>query len=144
MDCLIDNRKKIKGYVVAGFWIRMFASFLDNVILMIPLIFLFKFFDLDMESEDLSNFIMNIIIITACILMWVKWGKTPGKALLKIKIISMKEGSENITFDQGLIRYLGYLLSTVLFFIGFLMIAFREDKRGLHDLISNTCVVYEK
>jgi uncharacterized RDD family membrane protein YckC len=27
--------------------------------------------------------------------------------------------------------------------IGFLMVAFRKDKRGLHDLLAGTIVVYE-
>jgi len=29
------------------------------------------------------------------------------------------------------------------FMIGFAMIGFRKDKRGLHDLIARTAVIYE-
>ncbi|MDD2567019.1 MAG: RDD family protein [Thiovulaceae bacterium] len=40
-------------------------------------------------------------------------------------------------------RSLGYIVSTLLFLVGFLMVAFRKDKRGLHDLLADTAVIYE-
>jgi uncharacterized RDD family membrane protein YckC len=33
------------------------------------------------------------------------------------------------------------MLSGLIFGIGFIMIAFTERKRGLHDMIADTCVV---
>ena len=33
------------------------------------------------------------------------------------------------------------ILSALIFGIGYLMIAFTERKRGLHDIIAGTCVV---
>lgn len=134
----------IKEYEVAGFWIRVIASFIDNVILLIPLILFVFYFDID-TNNNIFSLLTNIVIVLIFVSLWVKCnGKTPGKALLGIKIISLKEDTEQINFFQGLVRYLGYILSTILFFIGFIIIAFRKDKRGLHDLISDTCVVYEK
>lgn len=140
----MNEKFYIKEYEVAGFWIRVVASFIDNVILLLPLMFFVIHFDIDTENNIFSS-LTNILIVLIFVSLWVKWnGKTPGKALLGIKIISIKKDSEQITFFQGLIRYFGYILSTILFFVGFIIIAFRKDKRGLHDLISDTCVVYEK
>lgn len=140
----MNEKFYIKEYEVAGFWIRVVASFIDNVILLLPLMFLIFYFNIDTEN-NIFSLLTNISIVLIFVSLWVKWnGKTPGKALLGIKIISIKKDSEQITFFQGLIRYFGYILSTILFFVGFIIIAFRKDKRGLHDLISDTCVVYEK
>lgn len=140
----MNEKFYIKEYEVAGFWIRVVASFIDNVILLLPLMFLILYFNIDTEN-NIFSFLTNISIVLIFVSLWVKWnGKTPGKALLGIKIISIKKDSEQITFFQGLIRYFGYILSTILFFVGFIIIALRKDKRGLHDLISDTCVVYEK
>ena len=41
---------------------------------------------------------------------------------------------------KAIIRWLGYMLSGMIFGIGFLLIAFRGDKRGLHDLLAGTYV----
>lgn len=139
---MIENNY-FKGYEVAGFWVRLIASFIDNLILLVPLILFVVYFDINTENDSVS-LMSNIIIVLFFVTLWVKWGgKTPGKALLGIKIISSKESTEDITFFQGLLRYFGYILSTIFFFIGFIIIGFRKDKRGLHDLISDTYVVYE-
>ncbi|MGA7985503.1 MAG: RDD family protein [Burkholderiales bacterium] len=41
------------------------------------------------------------------------------------------------------IRFLGYFVSIVPLGLGFLWIAFDRKKRGWHDLIAGTVVVYE-
>ena len=46
-----------------------------------------------------------------------------------------------ITFMRGLLRVLGMTLSGLILGIGFLMAAFTERKRALHDIIAGTCVV---
>lgn len=141
----MDDKFFIKGYEAAGFKIRLVASFIDNVILMIPLLFLAQYFNIDTKNNDLGSFLLNISIVIAFVSMWVYWGgKTPGKALLKLKIISVDPNSDKIDIFHGIIRYFGYIVSTIFFFIGFIIIGFRKDKRGLHDLMSDTCVVYEK
>ena len=43
---------------------------------------------------------------------------------------------------EHFLRTLCYSISFLILGIGFLMIAFRKDKRGLHDLICDTKVVY--
>jgi uncharacterized RDD family membrane protein YckC len=41
----------------------------------------------------------------------------------------------------AILRLIGYLLSTVLLFAGFLMIAFDRQRRALHDRLADTLVV---
>ena len=83
------------------------------------------------------------MILTAIIIivLWAKWsGKTPGKAAMGIRIVKMN--GENIDWKTSIIRYFGYFLSILTLFIGFLMVGFRKDKRGLHDLVAGTKVIH--
>ena len=76
-------------------------------------------------------------------MFWKRWrGATPGKKFVHIKIVDAKT-FEDINNTQAITRSFGYLASTFAFLIGFLMVAFRKDKRGLHDLLAGTVVVYD-
>jgi len=154
----------------AGFWIRFFASFLDTLFLALPIGIVIYFlsdgewFDftqykqniLAAMSGNVNNALTNmpkvdrtwdvinfIVLITVSMIFWRRWrGATPGKRFANIKIVDSK------TFDaidnkQAITRSFGYIISTFTFLIGFLLVAFREDKRGLHDLLAGTAVIYE-
>ena len=126
-------------FKLAGFWIRFLAVIIDTALLMIVSASVFSI--AGAGSEESLTLFLNILFIVITIYMWIKWGgKTPGKHLLKIRVISM-DGTD-MTLKQGLVRYLGYMLSSVLFLLGYVMVGFRKDKRGLHDLIAGTQVVY--
>ena len=77
------------------------------------------------------------------IFAWKKWNSTPGKMLFGIKIVDEKTMKEPST-GQCLLRFLGYIVSTFTLFIGFLMIGFNKRKKGLHDYIAGTIVIYSK
>ena len=66
-------------------------------------------------------------------------GQTPGKAIMRIKIVSIT--GENVTLSMIVVRTLGYVLSGVLFGLGFLMALVTRRHRSLHDLLANTHVV---
>lgn len=154
----------------AGFWIRFLASFYDTLFLALPLAFVIYFisggdwFDFSQYQKNmqaamagnaqyaLSNspqmsmkwellFEFSVLIIS--IIFWRRWrGATPGKKYVKIKIVDAKT-LKDIDNKQAITRSLGYIASTLIFLIGFFMVAFREDKRALHDLIAGTVVIQE-
>jgi uncharacterized RDD family membrane protein YckC len=66
-------------------------------------------------------------------------GATPGNMALGIRV-RMADGGE-IEPGAAIIRYIGYYVSAVIFFIGFIMIAFTPQKRGLHDYMAGTVVI---
>jgi uncharacterized RDD family membrane protein YckC len=77
-------------------------------------------------------------------IFWKKWrGATPGKKFVHIKIVDAKT-FQDITNTQAITRSIGYLASTFAFLIGFVMVAFRDDKRALHDILAGTIVIYDK
>lgn len=154
----------------AGFWIRFVASFLDTIFLALPVGIVVYFlsggnwFDFAqyqqniimamnanphaLDSQPHTSFtwelIFEISVLVVTVIFWEKWrGATPGKKLVNIKIVDAKT-LKDIDNKQAITRSFGYIISTLLFLIGFFMVAFRGDKRGLHDLLAGTVVIYDE
>lgn len=72
------------------------------------------------------------------LLHWI-FGQTLGKMLLRLKVVTLSGGP--ISLGTSILRWIGYLLSLLPFFAGYVMAGLRPDKRALHDLIARTRVV---
>ena len=66
--------------------------------------------------------------------------QTPGKKMARLLVVDAKT-LERASTLQLIVRFLGYLVSALPFFLGFFIGVFRRDKRTLHDLISHTAVI---
>ncbi len=156
--------------IYAGFWIRFLASLLDTIFLALPVAIVIYFLS-DGNWFDFSQYQQNVMmamsgnahaldsqpttslkwelffevsVLLVTMLFWKKWrGATPGKRFVGIHIVDAKTHKE-LDNQQAIIRSFGYIASTFSFLIGFLMVAFRKDKRGLHDLLAGTMVVYSQ
>ncbi len=144
-DNLVEEKKDSVQY--AGFWIRALAMLLDSFILGLPIaVFVSFFFGWDWIEETMSQahlLFMTIELVTT-IAFWVNWqGRTPGKKIVGIRIVSF-ENYGPLNHTRAIIRYIGYTINFLIFGLGFLLIALRRDKRGLHDLIAGTAVIHER
>ncbi|WYP27223.1 RDD family protein [Alkalihalobacillus sp. FSL W8-0930] len=128
----------------AGFWVRFFATFIDSIIVaVISIILSIIFQDAPNSLEDsTSAFIFQLMysVIGVIYLTASRFKGTPGKIILGIQVV--KEDGERIGIGRSIGRFFAYFLSALIFYIGYLMVAFREDKKSLHDLICHTRVVY--
>jgi uncharacterized RDD family membrane protein YckC len=70
---------------------------------------------------------------------WATTGQTPGKMALGIKVIG--EDGSPVSWGKALLRYLGYILNSLAFSIGFIWAAFDAKRQGWHDKIAKTYVV---
>jgi len=155
--------KKQEEYALeyAGFWIRLGASAIDSAILLFiswiisgTLIAVFQGNNIATSGLSLGDIIFRsrfilipmigimtgwLIEIAYLICFWAWRGQTPGKMAVGIKII--RTDRSPITWANAILRYLGYIVSTLTLFIGFLWIAFDSRKQGLHDKIAGTYVV---
>ena len=87
--------------------------------------------------------LFEITTLLVTLLFWKRWrGATPGKKFVHIKIVDAKT-LKDINNIQAITRSFGYIVSTLAFLLGFIMVAFRRDKRGFHDLLAGTVVIYE-
>ncbi|MBW2636520.1 MAG: RDD family protein [Deltaproteobacteria bacterium] len=69
-------------------------------------------------------------------------GQTPGKKLFGLKVIEIK-GNE-MTLGIAFLRWVGYIISKLPLFLGFIWIALDGRKQGWHDKIAGTCVIRTK
>ena len=67
------------------------------------------------------------------------YGATLGKMACKIRVV-VADGSK-VSYLRSLGRYFAKMLSGIICAIGYLMAAFDEEKRALHDRICSTRVV---
>lgn len=138
----------------AGFWIRLAAYVIDSIILGAGLLVVnvpLWFMELSMGDHAIFNNILfeyNIFDIIKYLLvcayfigMTYTTERTVGKMLMKIRVKS--EVSEKMTFGQVVFREtVGKYLSG-LFYVGYIMIGISDKKKGLHDQLADTKVVYE-
>ncbi len=134
----------------AGFWIRLVAFYIDNLILSIGLFLALLLFK-DMKPGEIwgSIFgdkvnwgiqILGIAIYPVYYTFTIgKWGQTVGKYLLGLKVTRV-DGSK-LTYWRSFARYCSWYLSLLILGIGFIMIALTSQKRGLHDFMCNTRVL---
>lgn len=154
----------------AGFWIRFYASFLDTLFLALPVAIVIYFlsdgnwFDFSQYQQNIQmamsgnvhaldtqpqtsikwELLFEVSVLVVTMIFWKRWrGATPGKKFVHIKIVDAKT-FEDIDNKQAVTRSFGYIVSTLALLIGFIMVAFRKDKRGLHDLLAGTVVIYEE
>jgi uncharacterized RDD family membrane protein YckC len=68
-----------------------------------------------------------------------RFGATPGKMACKLKVVT--SSGAPISYGRALGRYFASLLSGLILFIGYIMAAFYDEKRALHDRICDTRVI---
>jgi uncharacterized RDD family membrane protein YckC len=81
-----------------------------------------------------------VIAIGYPIASWVLFGQTLGKALTGIRVVRMD--NTRLTIGHALLRYVGYWLSAIPLFLGFLWVLGDPERRAWHDKLAGTCVVY--
>jgi uncharacterized RDD family membrane protein YckC len=139
--CLIlikkNPYKKLSNkQIYAGFWQRILAGIIDLIILIV--------------IEIILIFIPVIGWILSLFVTWLYFAiqqsstkqATFGMRALDIKITD--ENHKKIGFWRTTGNFYLTVISTLLIFIGFLMIAFTSRKQGFHNLISRTLCIRVK
>jgi uncharacterized RDD family membrane protein YckC len=139
-------------FTYGGFWIRFGAWLIDWVImavvgfvLQMPVLIKMVAAAPEPASLKLIGLQMILNVIKFMISMGYetyfvgRFGATPGKMACGLKIV-MPDGSK-MTYARALARFFAKIVSYLTLFIGFIMAAFDEEKRGLHDRICDTRVV---
>jgi uncharacterized RDD family membrane protein YckC len=133
----------------AGFWIRFGAKFMDGLILGLPfgLVFVAVFLTrTHATGPNQLGFLPLMLQFGFIFLRMVyeifflgKYGATPGKMLCKLKVVTADGG--RIGYGRATGRFFAEIVSGMICYIGYIMVAFDSQKRALHDYICNTRVV---
>lgn len=116
----------------------MLAHNIDLVILL-PFFYLIGHFE--NQNSLLIIYCTGLYIVFHALFEMTSWRGTPGKKLLKIRVL-LESDSENLAFSQVVIRNASKILSALPFFAGFIMVFFDGKKRGLHDRMAGTVVIF--
>ena len=126
---------------LGGFRIRLVAFFIDAVVIFIAVALLLSAINFSISDWLTAIYWTEFALGVPYFAFLIGfWSSTLGKRLFGLSVVRL-DGSR-VGYGRSLGRYLCYALSFWTFGIGFLMIAFRKDRRGLHDLICDTKVVY--
>lgn len=80
------------------------------------------------------------ILALATGLCWRLWGATPGKKLLRMKVVDAK--TEALLSDwQVIVRLFGYVISTLFFCIGFFWMGLDKRRQAWHDKLARSLVI---
>ncbi|MBP3949771.1 RDD family protein [Bacillus suaedae] len=139
---------KVNSLHFAGFWMRLWAYLLDAlVVLSINGLVSFPLRLIGVNDLIFSPYMLlsASVFFLYFALMTKYYGQTLGKMVLGLKVISTN-GSD-LTWTQVIFREgVGRLIHQLFFMLRviYLFIAFTTKKQGLHDLIADTYVVFEK
>jgi uncharacterized RDD family membrane protein YckC len=149
-------------FVYAGFWVRFLAKFVDGIVLgilgaaMNMLIALMVLGSPNYLPGALAHYSthdrlvyqaisfplgIGLAIAYACFFI-LRWDATPGKMALGLKLV--RSDGERLSAGRIAARYFSEWLSLLTFCIGYIIVAFDEQKRSLHDRICDTRVIRAK
>ncbi|PID52676.1 MAG: hypothetical protein CR972_00830 [Candidatus Moraniibacteriota bacterium] len=154
-DAEIVQENSMKEYWYSGFWVRGAASIIDGFIIGILIAtigfpigfglgFMAEIVDVlfvEIFVQFLSYLISLIIGWGYFVLMTYKFQATIGKMAVGAKVIA--ENGKKLTLKEVFLReILGKFLSGITLYVGYFMAGFTRKKRGLHDMIAQSVVVY--
>jgi uncharacterized RDD family membrane protein YckC len=150
-------RRKLEGQY-AGFVSRAAGFLLDYAILIVIVLgvgllvgALFRGANVDLNSCSMDGvaciagrgFLAVFAMLAGpvyCIIFWILAGQTIGQYVLGVRVVRLD--GRRMGFWSSLLRWLGYQLCILTFGIGFLWVLVDDQRRGWHDLIARTCVIY--
>jgi uncharacterized RDD family membrane protein YckC len=147
-----EARQRIR---VIGFGRRLISTLIDALIVTFFSYILMGFFSVvsvfvASYRPDADYVVFNSLFAISGILVsvlyfvgfWVKSGQTIGKNVLGLQVI--RTNGQPLSWGKGLLRYVGYLVSGLVFSLGFIWIAFDRNRQGWHDKIAGTYVINDE
>ena len=132
------------GY--GGFWIRLVAYIIDAIVLSIVASVLATIFGIPIVQMDPEHYDPTLNLVSF-VIGWLYFalmesserGATLGKMAMGLRAVT--SDGRRLSFMNATGRYFAKIVSALILGIGFLMIAFTDNKRGLHDMIAATLVI---
>jgi len=131
-----------------GFWIRFGAKIIDAIALAIVTWALTLPLSVAMVSEEGAGSLAFVIVqqligvavpVAYTTFFLGRFAATPGKMVCGLRVVTADGG--RVSYGRALGRSFAEWLSTMILLIGYIMAAFDDEKRTLHDRICSTRVV---
>ncbi|MEI6201085.1 MAG: RDD family protein [Enhydrobacter sp.] len=126
-----------------GFWIRVVAYLIDAILLSIASAIIGLVTGVSLYAGGFDYFANGASLVVG----WLYFalmessarGATVGKMAVGLRVVT--DQGQRLDFGHATGRYLAKIISAIILGIGFIMVAFTDRKRGLHDIIASTLVV---
>ncbi|MGF1448864.1 MAG: RDD family protein [Opitutales bacterium] len=152
LQTLVEGKEASLGtFNFAGFWIRFAAHIIDQILLSVVSFGIGLVFGAvavasgmsDVSIEVVANLLGLLVAALYFILMQgnPKTQATLGKMVVGVRVIT--EDGGNVSYARATGRYFATILSAIILLVGYIMAAFDEEKRALHDRLAGTRVVYK-
>lgn len=148
-------RSRARTPVYAGFWIRLLAKLIDaavlySVSLVVQRVVAAAWFGGALPSfeQDVEGWLRFVTIMLSVNSMMAvaysvyfirKHEATPGKRLLGLRVV--RADGSRVSVSRVGWRYMAEQLSGLIVLVGYVMAAFDDEKRTLHDYMCDTRVV---
>ncbi len=143
---MTDVAQSAPIYRYGGFWIRVVAYLIDAVVLGMAFGVLgaftgIDFFNADPEHFDGTGYGLSLVgsWLYEALLTSSARGATLGKMAVSLRVVT--DDGQRLSFARATGRYFAKFVSAIVLMIGFIMVAFTDRKRGLHDMMAGTLVV---
>ena len=157
----------LRGYqgYYAGFTSRLLAMIIDTVILVLAYVGLTWFISTSVKllpigrvfgfslsvllgdegsgqlvSTGTTIAVFTISTIGYYVFFWMMTGQTLGMILMGLRVVTIE--GRRLTAWRAIIRFIGYIIAALPFFLGFAWILVDNRRQGWHDKIAGTYVAY--
>lgn len=152
-----DSRSAGEDLTYAGFWVRLAAYLIDSMIVGLMLLIvrlvmsgvMSALYGTVLGGNILFNYTLKDIVlylgeVLYFILCTRYTGTTLGKRAMNLRVISVDESEELDFLTVAYRETVGRFLCGISICIGYLIIGLDKEKRGFHDMLCDTRVVYGK
>ncbi len=136
----------------AHFGHRLAAYLIDIIIVNVGAFILGGIYGVIMITLAYSNYALYMFgaYLLGIVLVWLYFAlfesgesqATPGKMILGLKVVDQQH--QRITFGQATGRFFGKFISSIILFIGYLMVLWTPRRQALHDQMADTLVLKVK
>lgn len=147
--------------VYAGFWRRLVAAILDQIILTVGRAFVYGALGLILyaiiQFAEIKEYqVLIFSVFAGCIFIldiWLTWiyfalmesshhQGTPGKLALGITVWHREKRA--LTFEEATVRYFAKIISQMTILIGYILCAFSSRKQALHDFVAGSVLLVQR
>jgi uncharacterized RDD family membrane protein YckC len=121
----------LAGVIAVGGWLAVLA---DDVLASMGV-------DAGVDLAAIFVVLIPFIVGSYYVFFWTLTGRTIGKWFMGLKVVGRDEKPP--TIGKAFLRLIGYGISAIVFWLGYLWIFVDDERQGWHDHLATTWVIYD-
>lgn len=125
------------------------VGYIIDIVVMIGAVLFFAFLGVILGAMGFDVLTTIVILVSVVIpiiyfpYFWKTSGQTPGAKMAGVKVVRDRDGGP-LGWGAAILRLIGYAISGMVFYLGYIWIFVDKRKRGWFDLIAGTVVIKAK